>query len=74
MGGTGLEHNAKSPEKLLGTDHSAAESGAVSISEGIGVPSGLQEIIDAWPTLPAPITAGILAMVRASNVRKRNNK
>jgi len=30
------------------------------------VPADLQEVVDAWAELPAAITAGILAMVRAS--------
>ena len=30
-------------------------------------PPDLAEIIDAWPALPEPIRAGILAMVRSSS-------
>jgi hypothetical protein len=30
------------------------------------LPTDLARVIDAWPTLPEPIRAGILAMVRAA--------
>ena len=30
-------------------------------------PHELAEIIDAWPTLPEPIRAGILAMIRSAS-------
>jgi hypothetical protein len=32
-------------------------------------PQGLQALIDAWPSLPEPIRAGILAMVKASGAQ-----
>ncbi len=51
----------------------AAESDALSASEAADtveskspVHDDLRHLIDAWPTLPRPIRAGILAMVEAA--------
>jgi len=46
------------PIRTLNTDQNAT----VAIVDG----SGLAEVIDAWPTLPEPIRAGILAMIRSA--------
>jgi hypothetical protein len=35
-------------------------------SAGMNFPADLQTIIAAWPTLPEPIKAGILAIVNAA--------
>jgi len=43
---------------------SGAESGALGAREA-PVDPDLAAVVDAWPTLPAAIKAGILAMVRA---------
>ncbi|MHB1038121.1 MAG: hypothetical protein ACYC35_27250 [Pirellulales bacterium] len=32
------------------------------------LPAELSQIIDAWPTLPEPIKAGIMAMVTAATI------
>jgi hypothetical protein len=34
---------------------------------GPAVPADLAAVVAAWPTLPEPVRAGILAMVRASD-------
>jgi hypothetical protein len=36
-----------------------------------GLPPDLAAVIDAWPNLPEPIRAGILAMVKATNAPAR---
>ena len=46
------------------SDQSGAKSGALAAREAPSDPD-LAELIDAWPTLPEAIRAGILAMVRA---------
>ena len=67
MGLTGIE-----PDSVSSLQHSnlqemvkdgAAESGAVG-SESCQYVSRLQEIIDAWPELPAEIQAEILETIR----------
>ena len=42
-----------------------AESGAVGAAEA-RIDADLALVIDAWPTLPEAIKAGILAMVQAA--------
>jgi hypothetical protein len=42
-----------------------AESGALG-HESTAIDPALKSLIDAWPTLPEAIRAGILAMVRAA--------
>jgi hypothetical protein len=44
---------------------SGAESGALGAQNGLFDPR-LASVIEAWPTLPEAIKAGIVAMVRAS--------
>jgi hypothetical protein len=34
-------------------------------------PLGLAEVVAAWPTLPEPIRAGILAMIRSASGKER---
>jgi hypothetical protein len=57
---TELHRNA--PESSL-----RATAGATGQSEvARALPSDLQAVVDAWGTLPQPVKAGILAMVKAS--------
>jgi len=42
-----------------------AECGALGAQTG-QIDPDLQAIIERWPTLPEPIKAGILAMIRAA--------
>jgi hypothetical protein len=61
MGVTGLEQAANMPEKQGVTVQGGAKSGAPADDD-----PELAELNAAWPTLPAGMKAGILAMVRAS--------
>jgi hypothetical protein len=45
--------------------HGVAQSGALDPKNG-PIDPALASLIDAWPTLPEPIRAGILAMIRAA--------
>ena len=64
MGATGLEPVAYSPEKTRSGGGSGAESGAES-GDPAPIDADLRRLIDAWPTLPDPVRAGIIAMVKA---------
>ena len=45
---------------------SCAAPGAADESKNGPIDPDLQSVIDAWETLPDPVKAGILAMVRAA--------
>ena len=65
----GVEQSAKTPEKPGSGDKSGANSGAVDTGKADGrqaTDPELQTIVEAWPTLPAAVKAGILAMVKAT--------
>lgn len=63
------EDRIRTPHENTGestvSDQSGAESGAID-DESEPADPNLSAVIDAWPTLPGPIKAGILAMVRAA--------
>jgi hypothetical protein len=40
---------------------------AVLLPEPDAVPADLAAVVNAWPTLPEPIKAGVLAMVKAAS-------
>ena len=65
VAGTGLEHPANSSGNGGVADESGAESGALDAENGPKDPQ-LTAIIDAWPTLPEPIKAGVLAIIKAA--------
>jgi hypothetical protein len=73
LGDTGLEHNAKTPDKPIVASQGGAKSGAVEAeSSYVFLRAGeLQEVITGWAELPAAIKTGILAMVRASKQGSR---
>lgn len=48
-----------------GWPESGAESGALCAQNDPFDPQ-LAAVVEAWPTLPEPIKAGVLAMIRAS--------
>ena len=50
----------KTTGKTIIPDQGGAKSGALC------APADLQEVIDAWPDLPATVKAEVLAMVRAT--------
>jgi len=54
-----------SPRKTHVSDSAGADAGAVETKTAHD-DGDLQAIIDAWPTLPDAIRAGILAMVKAA--------
>ena len=69
MGLEGLEPptvtKRNSNELRDGEDPRGAESGAVD-TETNPIDSDLATVIDGWPSLPKPVKAGIVAMVRAA--------
>lgn len=56
-----------SPEDAAHLDPGGAKSGALDESKPIINDPALTAVIDAWPTLPNVIRAGILAMIRAAS-------
>jgi hypothetical protein len=62
---TGIEHPPRFPGKTA-IDKQAAQKAAHFAPETSQSNPGLKAVIDAWPTLPEPIRAGILALVRAA--------
>lgn len=65
MGDEGLESNPKSSRNDRVGNQGGAESGALGAREAPLDPQ-LAAVARAWPTLPEPIKAGILAMIRAA--------
>jgi hypothetical protein len=61
----GLEHPPENTKKKPISQTSGAKSGALS-AKSAPIDTELQNLIDAWATLPEAIRAGILAMVRAT--------
>jgi hypothetical protein len=64
----GFSVRQQTPEntgKTQVSDAAGADAGAVE-TKTAQFPPDLQALIDAWPTLPDAIRAGILAMVRAA--------
>ena len=65
VAGTGCERKLF-PQGNRHIDQSgAAKSGAPDVANQV-VDAELNEVINAWPELPAAIKSGIVAMVRAS--------
>jgi hypothetical protein len=65
MGDTGTEQGADSTGNSLNSGQSGAESGAVGALVCLN-DSRLVAVIDAWPTLPEPAKASILATIVAA--------
>lgn len=74
-GNHGGEKRAKGVEPsanphISGENEHVAPGGAPKASPTLSLPmvadADLQAVIDAWPAMPAPIRAGILAMIRAA--------
>ncbi len=65
VAGTGLELSHETTGNSIGSPQSGAESGAHDAQSGTFDPD-LAAFVDAWPTLPEPLKAGILALVRAA--------
>ena len=61
----GIEPLANSPENTANPAPGGAKNGALT-STSPTIDPALAALIDAWPTLPEAIRAGILAMVRAA--------
>ena len=66
MAGTGLELTPDSSGNSSAATQSGAECGALGALSGPFDPD-LAAIVEAWPSLPEALRAGILAMVRAAN-------
>jgi len=68
MGKRGLEHTPDSPKNTHNPESGGAESGASGAQTPPTPPAdpALTRLVEAWPTLPDPIRAGILAMIDAS--------
>jgi hypothetical protein len=61
----GLEPSANSLDNSTNPASGGAESGALAL-QTFPIDPALAALIDAWPTLPEAIRAGIQAMVRAA--------
>ncbi len=59
----GSEHPAKTPENPPVSQQGGTDSGTLA---GENLPPDLADVVNAWPTLPEAIKAGILAMVKAA--------
>ena len=80
MGPAGLEPDGVTGKNSKGLGESSESGGALSgadkpISGDFDLPAGrqdpdLQQVIDAWSTLPETVRQDILAMVEASQARK----
>ncbi len=80
MGRPGLEHPPEPTRNTGGTENTGAKSGAFQPDSTPTPPPAthpatppaapldpdLREVVDAWPTIPPAIRAGILAMIGAS--------
>ena len=70
MAGTGFEYQAFSSGKPGDPPQGGAESGAVNAEDALIdanlalIDANLALIIDAWPTLPDDVKAGILSAVQ----------
>ncbi|MBM4225847.1 MAG: hypothetical protein FJ167_13985, partial [Gammaproteobacteria bacterium] len=62
----GFEPSANLSQNLNNSQQGGAKCGALD-SESRPIDPELAELVAAWPTLPEPIRAGILAMVRAAS-------
>ena len=61
----GLEQHQDSSEKTTVSEQGGAESGAQAASTAVSDPD-LAAVVKAWPKLPEPVRAGIVAMVKAA--------
>ena len=61
----GLEHSKKLPGETQFSSTGGAESGALG-DEIDPIDSDLAALIEAWPTMPEGVRAGIVAMIRAA--------
>jgi hypothetical protein len=61
----GIEPHPDSPDNSTNPAVCGAESGALA-PQTPAIDPGLAALIDAWPTLPELVRAGILAMIRAA--------
>jgi hypothetical protein len=68
-GGEGIRTPYKIPDKTPVLSQPSAKSGALCLPNG-RINTDLEVIVDAWPSLPEPIRAGILAIVRGGQLVK----
>jgi len=72
----GVEHDANVQDSAGKSQVAAAGAAKASVAVSPPVPAdaargepvdtSLRAVVDAWPTLPEPIKAGVLAMVKVS--------
>jgi hypothetical protein len=60
------EANELNDTDLRSGDEAARSAGAARSADFPPVDPDLRAVVAAWPTLPEPIKAGLVAMVRAS--------
>jgi len=65
VGRAGTEHPPKTTDNSRVSSQSGTDSGTPH-AEKPELPPDLAELVNAWPTLPAALKAGILAMVKAA--------
>ena len=77
LGDTGLEPRTVNPcsDSTLreSADRSAAESGAVDVQSSDPDPD-LAAVVEAWPTLPKAVKAGVMAIVRACDTDRGDRR
>ena len=69
MAGTGFELSEDSSGNATIANQSGAKCGALG-EQNRPIDQDLAAVIQAWPTLPAALKAGILAMVKAAKIAK----
>src|SRR5262249_53345289 len=65
----GIEQPVNAPKNTTLSTKGGAKSGAFAPAN-TPIDTDLASVIDAWPTLPAAIRAGILAMVRTAGSKR----
>lgn len=65
LGRAGIEHPQEMAGKAPVSTQGGAESGALN-AQTPSLPPDLAGVVDAWPSLPPAIRAGILAMIQAA--------
>ena len=68
-----FQQNAKSlkRKKLSKADKAACTPACTRKAKTTSISPELQKLIDAWPSLPEPVKAGIVAMVKAATSTRR---
>jgi hypothetical protein len=70
VGAVGFEHPSDYTGNPLIGDKSGTDSGTLAPAPAPSLPPDLAELLNAWPTLPPAIKAGIAAMIGAATIPK----